>query len=64
MKSSGYIIKTILGVIYIVVIYFLLGYFDHSVINGRPEDVLLFSAMVALIVNMFLAFFLRRHVML
>lgn len=57
MKSSGYIIKTILGVIYIVVIYFLLGYFGHSVINGRPEDVLLFSAMVALIVNMFLAGF-------
>lgn len=57
MKSSGYIIKTILGLIYIVVIYFLLGYFGHSVINGRPEDVLLFSAMVALIINMFLAGF-------
>ena len=52
-----YIIKTILCLVYVAAIYILFAGLGHSVLGGTSEDTLLFSAIVALIINMFLAGF-------
>lgn len=57
MKTKNYIVKTLLGIFYIAILYFLFVALGHPIADGNNIDILLFSALSALIVNMFLANF-------
>lgn len=53
MNVKDYIIRVLLGIFYVIVAIFLFHSFGRPIFNGNDMDLLLFSAFVTLIINVF-----------